>query len=133
MPQCFPLPAMSATTLHHPPGGSPLAELRTWLRAAAAKFRLRREFSAVVHLDVASDIASDAIALNTAAAHSAHRAETCDREALRLLAAARQPRSPGGRLITAREAAAIARLVKTSAELDHSISEVLHVPAEKTG
>lgn len=106
-----------------------LRELHRWLYSSAAKFRAARQFATVSHLGVALDINGDAIRDSNALAAAAHRAETCAREAARLITAASRPESEGGAAITPAELRPIARLIHRSAELDHDIAERAHVPA----
>jgi hypothetical protein len=103
------------------PRTSPLAELRTWLRASAARYRGLRLHLAAVRTDVALDIAADCIAASNTISAAAHSAETHDREALALL----DTILADGR-ITPAELPALRRaraLTARSADMDHTIAE----------
>ena len=102
-----------------------LTELRGHLRSWIADLRRRRDYGNLVDAEATDDIAVELAASHTAAAQHAHAAEVNDRAAARLLAAALDPRSDGGAMITPREAAPIKRLILRSAEADHDITEQL--------
>ena len=98
-----------------------LAELRDWLAAGIARFRLERQFYAVAQLGVAADITADAIADSNAVAATAHAAEVNDREAITLLDSILADGA-----LTAAELPALRRvraLAVRSAELDHDLAE----------
>jgi hypothetical protein len=116
-------------TPHTSPLGCYLSEVRIWLATSASKLRSTCQFAPLARVSVAQDIAADAITASDRASATAHRAETLDREADRLISAAQAPASPGGSDITPDEARPICRLILRSAELDHDLSEALHVPA----
>lgn len=108
-----------------------LAELRDWLAAGIARFRLERQFHAVAQLGVAADITADAIADSNAVAATAHAAEVNDREAVTLLDSILADGA-----LTAAELPTLRRvraLAVRSAELDHDLAEhaaVQTVPGE---
>lgn len=106
-----------------------LAELSSYLTRAGAKLLGARNFPGAMHLNVAADIAADAIRDHHALAALAHRAETHDREAERLITAAQLPASDGGAAITPREMRPIRALIHRSAEEDHDLAERTTVPA----
>ncbi len=102
-----------------------ITELRSHLTGLAGSLRSRRAYGDQLKAEVGVDIVDDLAVAQAKVGAVAHRAETNDREAARLLDAAQAPDSDGGRAITPREAAPIQRLILRSAEADHDITESL--------
>lgn len=102
-----------------------LRELSSHLAGFKARLRQRRQFGDVLQVEVAEDVVVDAATEQGRVGQLAHSAQVHDEEAARLLRAAQDPASEGGRNITPREAAPIFRCVNRSAEKDRAISEAL--------
>jgi len=105
----------------------PLDELRSWLRASAARFVSLRLFAAKAREEVALDIAADAVQHSNALAAAAHSAETHDREAVQILD--RVLADGAVEPIEIAELRRVRALTARSAETDHDIAEKAHVPA----
>ena len=102
-----------------------LSEAGTFLRSFVTERRARRDFAAVNDGEALTAIVADAEAEQGRAATHAYTAEQADLEAARLLAAAQDPASEGGRNITPREAAPIVRHITNSARHDHQACQIL--------
>lgn len=120
--------------------GDFLAESLRWCRSSAAHFRSARAFAAVSHLEVAGDIAADAVQASAALSAAAHRAEVSDREAMvEIKAAAGELLAALADGIDKTDTAAIRRAVARldlalkhashSAETDHDLAENTQVLA----
>jgi hypothetical protein len=105
-----------------------LAELHAWLIATAQRLRAAREFATLARIEVANDIAEDAIRVSRDLVAAGHRSECYDLEAEKLLVELLE----NNRHLNDEERRCL-RLAKTlvhrSAAADHEITELAAVSA----
>lgn len=111
------------TSAQQPTRTNPLSDLRQLIRGSIILARAERAFGELLGWESAEEVAEQAVSHQRGLAASAHKAETYDREALRLMDEAQQPDSDGGENITPAEAKRIRLLAAKSAEIDHDVSE----------
>ena len=104
-----------------------LRELSDYLGGLVSRYRTGRDFSSVLHMEVAQDIAADALRTARALADKGHQAEVHALEALNAIDEAQAPDSAGGACITPTEAERIKSLIRRAASDSHDISEQAYV------
>jgi hypothetical protein len=108
---------MSTILLH------PITEMRRFLQGALREFRGSRHVDGELIIEGALDVQADVEKVATLVRDTTHKAETCDREATKIiddvLADGRVDPSEIAALRKAR------RLTNRSAELDHDASEIV--------
>lgn len=112
---------MPTVTVH------PVAELRRFIFNSKAIASAKRYYHELLGWEACEDIAADIAAQQRQIVDATHKAETLDREAVKLLDAVLSD----GR-VTAEEVAAVKKartLAAQSAEVDHDASELAHVAA----
>lgn len=102
---------------------NPVAEMGRFIAGSINLARAKRQFAELLGWEACADVQADVVAHERAIAARAHKAETCDREALRVGDAATRPDSDGGANITPKEWAGIRARINRSAEIDHDVSE----------
>lgn len=105
----------------------PLAELVSYFAGWLRLCKKNRTYGEQLGVETAQDILVDVVTEQKKIEAVAHKAETYDREALRLIDEAESSSSEGGRFITPKEMAVIRQHVSRSAEMDHDLGEMAKV------